>query len=262
MNAIDKLAQLITGPTMAAKPPRPAHAPPATAPATPARAPGLYEAARPPSDAQVDSPPKMSEHARKELIPKHAQRPAPDRLANVPYASMEQEAHFRAAVVERGFRVPADALKELQRRDEPWMRLCSAIDRYSDSRARAEHSEHIVEAMRKIATGDTSVDAQDMWTREQWVEDFTIRRGAIKTEMRRLEEEAKVIALPVLESYAEALNSLADELEIPLREQAEAFACPYASPPFIMIMRKRATTVTNSLGGGRPWAMLENLIQP
>src|SRR5690349_10907257 len=83
-------------------------------------------------------------------------RPAPDRLANVPFPNLEQDSAFRAEVKARGFKVPPDVLKQIDDIDEPWMRLCAALDDYTDRAARERHRQHLESIAQRIAKDDPS----------------------------------------------------------------------------------------------------------
>lgn len=260
MTTIEKLAQLITGPTNAAKPPRPTVVVPPGTPSNQPPATGIFRATER-RETSRETPP-LSEEAARELKVRIIPRPPPGALNGVPWPSLEQTRAFQRAVVERGFSVPKDVVAALEKLDAPWVRLCEAIGTYSDSAAREAYQQHVVAMTKAIAAGDSSVDQQDRFSEVEFKEDYSLRRQSIKREMSSLEAQASALVQPVRLEYAEHLNRLADDLERPLAETAEAFQCPHKVTPVVAILRKAAEQASDSRQAptGRPALMLGELL--
>jgi hypothetical protein len=257
MNVISKLASLLDGaPEAAAKPLRsPSRSPVIVTPSDGAPSETSSGNLAPMINATVRGDPRSPmDHVK--IIPRR-----PPDLEHVPFPTLEQERIFQSAVTARGFAVSSSTVRALEALEQPWRRLSTALGTYADSAARVEHQKHIASTTKKIAAGEDSIEADEMWTLDQWKEDFFLRRAAIKAEMKVLEQEAAKLVLPIKLQYSEALLALADELEAPLVEQAGKFACPHHPTPVILMVRKASQVAADAsrTPTGRPKLMLGNL---
>lgn len=201
----------------------------------------------------------LSPEAQAELKVTHrGTQPVEDPLAHVPHPSEEQRRIFLAYAAKQGWKAPAKASADLQELDQPWLNLVKALVDYSDTAAKAAFFDGKISMAKRIAAGDNTAKSADTWTQEDFLTDYQVRRKAIKLERKNVEGQARQIAQPVLSSFAEHLNSLADKLEVPLRAQAESFGCKYYPPNFVLLMRKEAQLCAEGRRhtSGRPSTML------
>ena len=209
------------------------------------------------------SSPATPERMKAELAPKVVKRPEPHQLANVPHPNMEQCRVFDAALLDGvsvHYNPPEAAMSQLRELDAPYDRLQAAITECMKS-PHAKHLAHIADLARRTAEGDTTVNAADAWTAEDWAEDQRVRVSAFKSEARKIREKAWTIAEPALHAKAESLNELADFLEEKERERYEHWATPYRPPNYVLLLRKYAASLTDGsrAGIGRPSGMLQGI---
>jgi len=181
---------------------------------------------------------------------------------HVPHPSLESQTRFRNAVRLKGFIVNVAIATKIQSLDQPWMRLSEAFNRYSERAAKDDYAAALSATAKAIASGTPNEAPTDTYSLSEWRDDYAIRRESMKREMRSIEGEARRLCQPVLEAYADALNKLADELEAPLREQAESFACAFYEPLWLLQMRKTAELSRNGalISFGRPATILGSLL--
>jgi hypothetical protein len=188
----------------------------------------------------------------------------PDPLAGVPFPSREQDAAFRRAVRERGFSVSSGLVANIEDLDAPWCRLMKGLEQFSHSNARLAHQKHVADMAAKLRAGDAALDSEQShaWIEAEFIDDFMLRRKEIKGQMRVIERQAAELVQPVMLAYSAALSALADEIEQPFMQQAEAFCCPHKSPPVVLMVRKAAAVAADpsTIPTGRPRNMLGDLV--
>jgi hypothetical protein len=136
--------------------------------------------------------------------------------------------------------------------------LSEAEKRFTPTSARAAHRAHLDVLDRKIADGDNSVGDDDHWSYEAFLEDFQIKLRSVKLEKRRLEMEASAFSLPIRLRFANAVDALADRLELKGRERADIFACPFTVPSQVKMLRRLSAEMCdpNQATSGDPANML------
>lgn len=249
MNAIDKLAQLITGPQNAARPPRPAPQPVVEAP----------QQAPPGSIVPLDAA-QMTKAERRELIPTIV-RPTADQLRNVPNADMATIAEYDAVLRAEGYRPPKDVITKLDEMDAPAKRLHTAIEECTRGVGARYHA-HLDILAKRVASGDLETHAQDAWSRSDFESDSRERMGAFKSELiNEVLRPAWVIAEPALKEKADFADAVIDRLEDEERQRWDRFHVPYRVPLWIAMFRRYAASLRDGSrqGAGMPSAMIAGL---
>jgi len=237
-NFAAKLAQAVglTPPQNSAAPPRATgHAEPVSAP-VPIRAVSSIAASRP-------SP-----------------APSAAALGGVPFPNQAQRTAFDALLRERGWAPPEDIAAQLAALDAPWGRLQLAIGETRKNQSANYHA-HLADIASRTAAGDSTVKAEDSWTREDWQDDADERCRVFKSKCKEIEGQAWELAKPVLEAKADAVDALADWLEAEARPRFEQLHVAFHPPAYTLLARKYAQELRS--GGlrtvGKPTAMIESL---
>ncbi|HWQ93385.1 MAG TPA: hypothetical protein VN673_17070, partial [Clostridia bacterium] len=151
---------------------------------------GLYKGAMSREQLRVDVPvPDTGGELKVTVLPK-AEASGLD-LSGVPFPTMEQDLAFRAAVLERGFQVPADVITLLDELDEPWLRLQEAFAKFSTSNAKTDYFKALAATAEGIASGDRTAEDADNFTLSEWAEDYAQKRTAMKKSTRDIELQAR-----------------------------------------------------------------------
>ena len=181
-------------------------------------------------------------------------------LDSIPWPSAGQTQAFDEDLVNEGYQRPRAAYEALKRLDEPFLRLQDAIAQVTRSQHPA-YIAHLEDIARRTASGDTSVSSQDAWTKTDFEEDARQRLEAFKSELRKIQAQAWILAEPALLAKAAFASARADELEETAQLPFAKFATPYTPPMYILALRKYAVSLSNGsrYNAGLPSSMIETL---
>ena len=188
--------------------------------------------------------------------------PAPSAasLASVPFPTPPQQRGFDAFLRQRGWSPAPDVAKQLSELDGPWTRLQTAIAETRKNQSANYHA-HLADIAARTAAGDSTVKAEDGWTRDDWQQDADERCRVFKTKCREIEAQAWEIARPVLLQKADACAAAADALEAEAKGRFDQFAVPFSPPPYVLLLRKYALSLRDDSRriSGLPSSMIESV---
>ncbi len=184
----------------------------------------------------------------------------PGLLDGFPYLSQNQMRLCDKRLLAMGFKRNETALAQLQAEDVVFMRLQEGIAkafRSQNSRYLA-HLENIAE---RTAQGDTTVEKEDAWSREEWAEDGRLRGEAFKGALKTQAGRCWIIAEPELLRKAEYAHRAAEELDAEARVRFAEFGAPYTPPTYVLMFWRYAATLSDSSrrACGKPTTMIEAL---
>lgn len=188
--------------------------------------------------------------------------PAPSAatLAAVPFASPPQQRAFDAFLRKRGWSPDPHGAKQLSELDGPWTRLQTAIAETRKNQSASYHA-HLADIAARTAAGDSTVKAEDGWSREDWQDDADERCRVFKAKCKEIEHQAWELARPVLLAKADACDAAADELATEAKGRFDQFAVPFSPPPYVLLLRKYAAAQRDDSRriAGLPSSMIENI---
>ncbi|MFZ4702352.1 MAG: hypothetical protein ACOYMG_20100 [Candidatus Methylumidiphilus sp.] len=184
----------------------------------------------------------------------------PGLLDGTPWPSPAQVKAFDADLADQGYRRPEAAVAALQKLNEPFLRLQTAIAEVTRSQAPAYRA-HLEGIAARVAAGDLTVQREDCFTKIDFEEDAAERLSAFKQELRKLADRAWAVAGPVLAEKASYATARADVLDDSARQSYDHFAVPYLPPGYILLLRKYAQSLANGSRktAGLPSAMIETV---
>jgi hypothetical protein len=187
-------------------------------------------------------------------------RPPVDRLQNVPWPNPEQVRIYCEQAVALGFYdgCPAAIRDAVLALDEPFTRLQDAITECSKSQA-PHYFKHLEDLAARVAAGGQS-DEKDGWSREDFAEDALERRRAFLAKAREITNQAWALVEPELHHKADALDSLADQVQAEELERSKAWGWNVFGPWVNSIRKLAAQLRDGSLkSGGKPSSLLQYL---
>lgn len=189
-----------------------------------------------------------------------ATRGTPAALAGVPFPTHAQQRAFDALLRERGWAPPKDVAKQLSELDGPWTRLQTAIAETRKNQSGNYHA-HLADIASRTAAGDSTVKAEDSWTREDWQDDADERCRVFKAKCKEIEGQAWELARPVLLQKGDLCDAAADELATEAKGRFDQFAVPFTPPAYVWLLRKYAATLRDDSRriAGLPSSMIENV---
>ena len=184
----------------------------------------------------------------------------PGALDTVPWPTPAQVKAFDADLADQGYRRPEAAVAALQKLNEPFLRLQTAIAEVTRSQA-PHYRAHLESIAARVAAGDSTVHREDAFTKIDWEEDAAERLSAFKQELRKLADRAWAVAGPVLAEKASYATARADQLDEAARQPYDLYKVPYQPPGYILLLRKYAQSLANGSRrtAGLPTAMIETV---
>lgn len=184
----------------------------------------------------------------------------PGALDGFPYLSQTQMRLCDKRLLAMGFKRNETALAQLQDEDVVFMRLQEGIAKAFRSQ-NSRYLAHLADIAERTAQGDTTVEKEDAWSREEWAEDGRLRGEAFKGALKTQAGRCWIIAEPELLRKAEYAHRAAEELDAEARVRFAEFGAPYTPPTYVLMFWRYAATLSDSSRrtAGKPSAMLETV---
>lgn len=153
--------------------------------------------------------------------------------------------------------VPKAELETLKRLRAEIGRLSEMDSQLTFDAARAAYRAHISAFTASVAAGQSAVaDDRNMWTHEDWIEDFSERRKVVRQHRAAKLSEAIPLAKGCRARWAAAAMELGREVADAERSVAEKFCVAHSPSATVLAIYSAAEEMAGQIGGDSAEAML------